>query len=328
MCRRFDIIGYGNALVDVHAKVDDHFLLKEGLVKGAMNLISEDKSESLYTKIDVCEKTCAGSIANTTVGVAALGGSASYVGKVSDDELGRFYAQDIKRYGVHFDTTFTKNGHATGRCIALVTSDSQRSFGTYLGACRELGHDDIDEERIKDSHIIYVEGYLWDFESPAKAMEKAMDIAKKNDVRIAFSLSDAMCVERFRDVFLYIAKNSADILLGNESEFKALFGKDKIDDALDCASKACKISVVTMEAKGAVALSGAQRWTVPSVEVKDVVDTTGAGDAFAAGFLFGVARGNNLESAAGIGNKAASEIIRHYGAKPKSNFREAVLKNK
>jgi len=322
---RFDVLGIGNAIVDVIAQADDDFLVKHGLEKGSMSLIDTERAEKLYAKMGPGIESSGGSAANTIAGLASLGSKAAFIGKVCNDQLGEVFAHDIKSLGVHFDTVpLMQNGLATARCLILVTPDAQRTMSTFLGAAISLGPDDVNEDLVRASKITYLEGYLWDPKDAKDAFRKAMDIAHDAGREVAFSLSDAFCVDRHREEFLDLVENHVDILFANEVEIKSLYEVDTFDEALQRVRGHCRIAALTRSEKGAVVLSGDEVHVVDAAPVAKVLDTTGAGDLYAAGFLAGLTRGKDLYACGRMGAIAAAEVISHFGARPEASLKELV----
>ncbi len=287
----YDVIGIGNAIVDVLAQADDAFLAEHGLNKGAMTLIDAAQAEALYAKMGSGIEMSGGSAANTMAGLAALGGSAAYVGKVSRDLLGLVFHHDIQAIGVAFDTAPLEGSPPTARCLILVTPDAQRTMNTFLGACVELGPDDVDPARIGAAQVTYLEGYLWDKPKAKEAFLKAAQIAHDAGRKVALTLSDAFCVQRHRDSFLELIDGHVDILFGNEHELMELYRTPSLDEALTAVRGACEVAAVTRSSRGSVILDGGAVYEVPVEPVEHVVDTTGAGDLYAAGFLYGYTQG-------------------------------------
>jgi sugar/nucleoside kinase (ribokinase family) len=319
---RFEVLGIGNAIVDVIARADDDFLLRQGMNKGAMTLIDEERAEHIYEAMGPAVEISGGSAANTIVGVASLGGRAAFVGKVRDDALGRVFAHDIRAVGVHFDTPPAFEGASTGRCYVLVTPDGERTLNTYLGAAQDLHPNDIDREAVAGAAITYLEGYLWDPKNAKDAFLKAATIAHDARRLVALSLSDAFCVDRWRDEFLELIRTgTVDILFANESELHSLYQTGDFDTAAAAVRKEARLAIVTRSEKGCVIIAGERDTAVSAAAVERVVDTTGAGDLFAAGFLFGLARGLDHDVCGRLGALAAAEVIQHLGARP-----ETVLK--
>jgi sugar/nucleoside kinase (ribokinase family) len=312
-----DVLAIGNAIVDVIADADDAFLAEQGLTKGSMRLIDESEAERLYGAMGPGRELSGGSAGNTAAGLAALGCSAAFAGQVADDELGGIYRHDIESMGIDFLVPPRSDVGATARSLILVTADAQRTMNTFLGAAQKLDRGAIDEAAIAAARILYLEGYLWDPEEPREAMEAAIGIARKARTKVAFTLSDGFVVERHRADFVrLIDEGKIDILFANEQEFLHLAQATDLDSALKEYAEKVPTLVVTRSEHGALACSGAERAKVAAEPIERLVDTTGAGDLFAAGFLAGQARGRSLEERLRLGAIAASEVIQHYGARP------------
>lgn len=314
---KYDVIGLGNAIVDVLAQADDTFLSAEGLTKGSMTLVDADRATALYAKMGPAVEVSGGSVANTCAGVASLGGAAAYVGRVSSDQLGEVFAHDIRASKVAFHSVpGPKSGPPTARCLIVVTPDAQRTMSTYLGACVELGPEDVKEEDFGAAKVTYLEGYLWDPPRAKEAMLKAAHAARAQKRTVALSLSDSFCVGRHRDSFVELIRSHVDLLFCNEAEIKALTQKDDFDEAVAEARGLANEVVITRSALGSVVLKNGETVVSPAAPVTKVVDTTGAGDLFAAGYLFGYARERGAAECARLGALAAAEVIAHYGARP------------
>ena len=312
-----DLLCLGNAIVDVLAPVDDAFLAARGIAKGGMNLIDEAQAEALYGAMGSTVIVSGGSAANTAVGAAMLGAAAGFVGKVRDDEVGDYFTRDLRATGVAFATSAAADGPATARSYILVTPDGQRTMNTYLGACQNLTVADIDPARVEAAGVSYLEGYLWDPAHAKDAFRKASDIAHAAGRRVALSLSDSFCVGRYRDEFLdLIRSRKVDIVFANEAEILALYETEDFDRAVAALRGDCALAAVTRGAAGAVVAEPSGVRAVPAFPVAAVVDSTGAGDLFAAGFLAGLARGRDALDCARLGTLAAAEIIAHVGARP------------
>jgi len=312
----FDVLGIGNAIVDVLTKADDAFLSQHGLVKGSMMLIDEARADTLYAAMGPGVEISGGSCGNTMAGVASFGGKGAYIGKVRDDQLGAVFGHDLKATGVSFETASATSGPATARCLILVTPDAQRTMNTYLGACTGLGPADIDVARVGSAQVTYVEGYLWDAPAAKQAVLKAFDAAHAAGRKVSITLSDSFCVHRYREEFRDLIRNKVDILFGNEAEIKALYEVETFEEALEAARKEAKIAALTRSEKGSVVIKGSETYEVPAAPVAKVVDTTGAGDLYASGFLFGYTHGKPLAECARLGGIAAAEVISHVGARP------------
>ena len=316
MPERFDVLGIGNAIVDVLARADDDFLTRHGMVKGTMQLIGAEEAEQLYDAMGPGVEVSGGSAANTIAGLAGLGAKAAFIGVVRDDLLGRVFRHDIVSLGVHFPTPARDHGDPTARCLVLVSPDAQRTMNTYLGASQSLGPDDIDEEMVGRANILYLEGYLFDPPPAKEAFYKAARLAHENGGRVALTLSDPFCVERHREEFRALVKDEIDILFANEAEIIALFETNSFDEALEAVRPFAPVAVLTRSELGSVVVAGKETHVVPAEPVTEVIDTTGAGDLYAAGFLYGLGRRHTLADCARFGSLAAAEIISHIGARP------------
>jgi sugar/nucleoside kinase (ribokinase family) len=317
-----DVLGIGNAIVDVLSHADEAFLVEHGLPKGSMTLIDAERADLLYRRMGPGIEVSGGSCANTVAGAAALGSRVAYVGKVRDDELGRIFAHDIRAAGVAFDTPAASDGPATARCLILVTGDAQRTMCTYLGACVELGPEDVDPEVVASAAVTYLEGYLWDPPRAREACRVAMRAARGAGRRVALTLSDPFCVERHRDEFRALVDGDLDLLFANAKEITALYETADLEAAVAAVRGRCEVAVVTRSEKGSLVITAAEVHEVPAAPVERLVDTTGAGDLFAAGFLHGLTRGRPLPDCARIGSLAAAEVISHFGARPESDLAE------
>jgi sugar/nucleoside kinase (ribokinase family) len=313
-----DVVGIGNAIVDVLARCEDKLLVENGLAKGAMTLIDAERAVALYDTIGPAVEASGGSAANTMVGIASLGGRAAYIGKVCDDQLGQVFQHDIRKAGVHFETKPAQGGVPTARCLVLITPDAQRTLQTYLGVSVELGPDDIDTTLIARATITYLEGYLFDPPHAKAAFRKAASIAHGAGRKVALTLSDAFCVDRHRKDFLDLITGAVDILFANEAEIMSLFRVHDFDSALQAVRGHCEIAALTRSAKGSVIVANDEIHIIDAEPTSAVVDTTGAGDLFAAGFLFGLTQGRDVAVAARIGAIVAGEVIGHVGARPQT----------
>ena len=320
----FDVLGIGNAIVDVLSRADDSFLGQHGLVKGSMMLIDEARAETLYAAMGPGVEISGGSCGNTMAGVASFGGKGAYIGKVRDDQLGAVFGHDLKATGVSFETAAATSGPATARCLILVTPDAQRTMNTYLGACTGLGPADIDIARVGSAQVTYVEGYLWDAPAAKQAVLKAFDAAHAAGRKVSITLSDSFCVHRYREEFRDLIRNKVDILFGNEAEIKALYEVETFEEALEATRKEAKIAALTRSEKGSVVIKGGETYEVPAAPVAKVVDTTGAGDLYASGFLFGFTQNKPLAECARLGGIAAAEVISHVGARPEQALRSFI----
>src|SRR5439155_17994274 len=314
---RLDVLCIGNAIVDVIANAGDDFLAAEGLVKGSMRLIDADEAERLYSHMGPAHEVSGGSAGNTAAGVAALGGRAGFIGQVAPDTLGTFYRHDLTAAGVEFTTPAAEVGAPTARSMILVTPDGHRTMNTFLGAAQHLPKSALDEAQIRDSAILYLEGYLWDPETPRYAMVRAIEVAREAGRKVAFTLSDTFCVDRHRDGFnVLLDEGRIDILFANQAEIEALAGVPHLESAVAAVKDKVSTLVVTRSEDGALAVRNGERAEVPAAPIAQLVDTTGAGDLFAAGFLVGEARSLGLEKSLRLGAIAAAEVIQHFGARP------------
>jgi sugar/nucleoside kinase (ribokinase family) len=319
---RLDVLTIGNAIVDVIADATDDFLEAEGLTKGSLRLIAAVEAERLYAHMGAAQQVSGGSAGNTAAGIAAFGGRAGFIGQVAPDQLGAFYRHDLTSTGVEFTTPATDVGEPTARSMILVTPDGHRTMNTFLGAAQHLPSSALDEGQIAQTGILYLEGYLWDPETPRYAMVRAIELARAAGRKVAFTLSDTFCVDRHRDGFnALLNEGRIDILFANQAEVEALAGVPHLDSALDAIRGKVETLVVTRSEHGALAIRGGERAEVSAEPVGQVVDTTGAGDLFASGFLFGTTRGRSLEQSLRLGAIAAAEVIQHYGARPEANLR-------
>ncbi len=322
-----DVTGIGNAIVDIIAKSDDAFLINNAITKGGMTLIDAAAATTLYSAMGPGIETSGGSAANTIAGVAGLGGKAAFIGKVQKDQLGEVFAHDLRALGVQYDTPASTSESPTGRCLVLVTPDAQRSMSTFLGAGQELHPRDVDPATIATAQITYLEGYLWDPLHAKDAFRKAMDVAHQAGRQVAMSLSDAFCVERYRDEFQHLVAGNIDILFANETEIMSLYQAETFDEALQAVRGKCAVAALTRSEKGCVIVAGDEVHVIEAVKPAQLIDTTGAGDLFAAGFLFGLTHGRNVAASARIGALAASEVIAHLGPRPQSDLKALLKKS-
>jgi len=323
-----EIVGIGNAIVDVLSKTEEDFLRIHQLNKGAMTLIEEDQAEALYKKMGPGTAVSGGSAANTIAAFAAMGGRAGFIGKVSNDQLGEVFRHDIRATGVKFDTAVLEDGPSTARCLILITPDAQRTMCTFLGACVWLAPSDLDEAMIAEAGVTYLEGYLFDRPHAKKAFRRACEVAHAADKKVALSLSDPFCVQRHRDEFLDLVENHVDILFANEEEIMALYKVDDFDQAVYHVRQHCELAALTRSAKGSVIVTATEVIQVDAAPVEKVVDTTGAGDMYAAGFLFGLAREMPLAECGRIASVAAAEVIAHVGARPQTDMVKLIQMKK
>jgi sugar/nucleoside kinase (ribokinase family) len=324
---KYDVLGIGNAIFDVLVKTDEKFLADHGMTKGSMALIDEARATAIYRDMGPATTMSGGSAANTIVGIANLGARAAYVGKVKQDEVGKLYTHDIRASGVAFNTKAAADGPATGCSYILVTGDGERTMNTYLGAAQNLLPVDIDPDEIAAAQIVYLEGYLWDPRDAKDAFVKASTIAHGAGRQVALTLSDAFCVDRYRDEFIELMrKGTVDTVFANEAELHSLYQTSDFDSALKALRADVKLGVVTRSEKGCVVVSKDGVVAVPASPIKELVDTTGAGDLFAAGFLFGLVRNAGYENAGRLGALAAAEVIQHIGARPQVSLKELAEK--
>jgi len=322
---QLDIVAIGDAIVDVIATCDDDFLAERGLIKGSMRLLDTAEADSLYAAMGPARETSGGSAANSMAGVAALGGSAGFIGQIADDQLGAIFAHDMAALGVRFETPPLAGGPPTGRCLILVTPDAQRTMNTCPGASHELSPQSLDEELIRSASILYLEGYLWGPEQPRQAMLRAAEIAHRAGRSVAFTLSESLCIPGRREgVEGMIDAGLVDLLFANEDEARHLTGASDLEDALDQLSAKVATLIVTRGPAGAIGLDNGSRVEIAAAPVERVVDTTGAGDLFAAGFLVARSRGHGLERCLEAGALAAAEVISHFGARPEADLKQLV----
>lgn len=319
-----NVVGIGNAIVDVIASAHDDFLTKHGMVKGTMQLIDEAKAELLYAEMGSTVVTSGGSAANTVAGIASFGGATGFIGRVRDDALGAEFRHDITAVGARFTTPPATQGPATARCLIVVTPDAQRTMNTYLGACADLGPGDIDADLIRSARVTYLEGYLYDREPAKEAFHRAAALAHEAGGKVALSLSDSFCVNRHRDAFLALVEHHVDILFANEAEITALFESDDLDASIARLRTMTAVAAVTRDVRGSVIVTPERVIEVAAAPAAQVVDTTGAGDLYAAGFLFGLTNGEPLETCGRLGSLAAASVISHVGARPQISLRELI----
>jgi len=325
---RYDVLGIGNAIVDVIARTEEDFLLKHGMHKGTMALIDEPRAEAIYEAMGPAIETSGGSAANTIVGLASLGARTAFIGKVKDDVLGRAFTHDIRAAGVAFTTPPASDGASTARCYVLVTPDGERTMNTYLGAAQNLHPADIDAALVAASAILYLEGYLWDPKDAKDAFLKAAKIAHEAERTVALSLSDAFCVDRWRGEFLQLMRSrTVDLVFANETELHSLYQTADFGTAVAALRADVAAAVVTRSENGCLVISPEGTEAVPAFPVERVVDTTGAGDLFAAGFLCGLARGADDRTCGRLGALAAAEVIQHLGARPETSLLDLAREN-
>src|SRR5262245_26304512 len=321
-----DVVGIGNAIVDIIGRCDEAFLARHGRSKGSMQLVDAATVARLYDAMGPGVEISGGSVANTMVGIASFGGRAGFIGKTARDQFGEVFRHDIRAAGVTFDTPPATDGEPTARSLILVTPDGQRTMNTFLGVSPRLGSGEVDAELIGSARIVYLEGYLFDQPEAKAAFRQAAEIAAKAGRQVALSLSDAFCVGRHRAEFLDLVRNSVDILFANEAEIASLYETASFDEAARRAQADTRLAALTRSEKGSVILADGAPIAIPAAPVAKVVDTTGAGDLFAAGFLFGVATGKDLEAAGRLGSLAAAEIISHVGARPEVRLADLARK--
>ena len=323
MSNKYDVAGIGNAIVDVLSFTDDAQLTKHNIAKGSMQLVDEARSAAIYATLGQTVECSGGSVANTLAGMASLGARTAFIGKVKDDQLGKIFTHDMRSVGVHFDTPQTTDGPATANCMVMVTPDAQRTMATFLGACGNVSEADIDPAIIQNSAITYIEGYLWDAEHAKAAIMKAINIAHSAGKKVALTLSDVFCVDRHRDDFLRLIATEVDILFANEAEVLSLY-QTTLNEAMSELRVACPVVAVTRSEMGSVVMTPNMYEQVPAAKVDKVVDTTGAGDLYAAGFLFGIAQGWEFPYCAVLGNRCAGKIISQLGARSQQPLRALV----
>jgi sugar/nucleoside kinase (ribokinase family) len=318
-----DVLCIGNAIVDIIARCDDAFLNDNAIIKGAMNLIDAERAETLYDRMGPAVEASGGSAGNTAAGIASFGGKAAFFGKVAKDQLGKIYAHDIRAQGVHFETAPLASPPPTARSMIFVTPDGERSMNTYLGACVELGPDDVDEAVVASAKVTYFEGYLWDPPRAKEAIRECARIAHANGREMSMTLSDPFCVDRYRAEFLDLMRSgTVDIVFANASEAKSLYETESLEEALERIAKDCRLAVVTMSEKGSIVVTGDERVIVEPLAIEELVDTTGAGDLYAAGFLYGYTQGRDLATCGRLGSLAAGLVIQQIGPRPMQSLRD------
>ena len=319
---QFDVLTVGNAIVDIISRTEDDFLVREDIIKGAMNLIDADRAEHLYSVMGPAIEASGGSAANTAVGVASLGANAAYFGKVTNDHLGGVFTHDIRATGVTFGTEPLEVTPPTARSMIFVTPDGERSMNTYLGACVELTPDDIDADVVAASKITYFEGYLWDPPKAKDAIRLAAQIAHENNRQVAITLSDPFCVDRYREEFLELMRSgTVDLIFANDAELKSLYQTADLGTAVDAVKSDVKLAAVTRGEEGSMAVTPEHTYEVPAHGIDKLEDTTGAGDLYASGFLYGMTRDYTLADCARIGGLAAAEVIQHLGPRPQTSLK-------
>jgi sugar/nucleoside kinase (ribokinase family) len=320
--KRYDVVGIGNAIVDIISRCDDGFLSKHDLAKGFMRLIDAEEANRLYAAMGPAVERSGGSVANTIAGLASFGAKCGFIGRVAADQFGGIFRHDIRSQGVAYETVPATDGAPTARCLILVTPDGERTMNTFLGASVDLTANDIDQAMIENSKIIYLEGYLFDRHQAKKAFRDAAGRARRVGVKVALSLSDAFCVDRHRDDFRRLVREGADIVFANEKEITSLYQVNSFEAAANAALQDCEMAVLTRSEEGSVIVASGETIEIPADAVPQVVDVTGAGDLYAAGFLYGLTRRLPLETCGRLGSLAAAEVIGHIGARPESPLRE------
>ena len=320
---RFDVAALGNAIIDVIASVDEAFVTEYGLSKARMDLIDEERADLLYEALpDNRLETSGGSAGNTIACLTSFGGKGAFLGKVADDPLGRVYQRDMEKIGAVFSGTPLKGGASTARSMIAVTPDGERAMNTYLGACTEFEADDVDEDIIANSSWTYLEGYLFDKPAAKTAFIHASEVASRSGRKVSVTMSDVFCIERHREAFRHLVRNHIDLVFANEAELKSLYELDDFDAALAQLRAETEFAAVTRSEKGAVIVNGDTTIEVPTTPIDKVVDATGAGDAYAGGFLYGLTQGMSLERCGQLGNLAAGEVISHYGPRPEASLKQ------
>jgi len=322
--KTLDVVGIGNAIVDVLVHVDDDQIDNFGLTKGTMALVDEAQAEALYAQLGPGLETSGGSAANTLAGIAQLGGRAGFIGRVRDDQLGGIFAHDIRAVGTRYETPAARDGASTARCLILVSADAQRTMCTYLGASVGLDPGDLDLEMVAQAKVLYLEGYLWDSDEAKQAFIAAAEVAKANGAQVALSLSDAFCVERHRDSFLALVDGHVDILFANEMEITSLYRANSFEEAAEQVRGRCRVAALTRSELGSVILSGDERYAVEPFKLGALVDTTGAGDLYAAGFLHAYTQGESLERCGQLGSLCAGQVVTQLGPRPQVNLKQLV----
>jgi sugar/nucleoside kinase (ribokinase family) len=318
----FDVLGIGNALVDIIASVDDAFIETHDFPRGATTMVDLERSEAVYADLPPAQETSGGSCANTIAGLASFGATVAFIGRVRDDQLGKVYTHDLRSLGVHFDVPPATSGPATGRCIVMVTPDAHRTQCTYLGASTFIGPEDVDPDLVARAQVTYLEGYLWD-QPPAKdAIRKAAAAARGARRRVALTLSDPLCVDRHREEFRALVADEIDVLFANEAEICSLYEVDDFDAALQQVRRHCRVGALTRSEQGSVVIAGEEVHVIDADPVDRLVDTTGAGDQYAAGFLYGLTHGHDLATCGHLGSIAAAEVISHFGPRPAVSLAE------
>ena len=322
---QFDVLCIGNAIVDIIARCDEAFLVDNAIIKGAMNLIDAERAELLYSRMGPAIEASGGSAGNTAAGIASFGSRSAYFGKVADDQLGKIFNHDIRAQGVHFETRPLKDTPPTARSMIFVTPDGERSMNTYLGACVELGPEDVEADVVAGSKVTYFEGYLWDPPRAKDAIRLCADIGHKHGREMSMTLSDPFCVDRYRGEFLELMRSGTiDIIFANADEAKSLYQTDNFEHAVSQLRKDCKLAAITRSEHGSVIVQGDERYDIDAIDIDEVVDTTGAGDLYAAGFLHGYAHGKPLDVCGKLGSLAAGLVIQQIGPRPQLSLKDAA----
>lgn len=322
---KFDVLAIGNAIVDILARCDDAFLSENAIIKGAMNLIDAERAGLLYSKMGPAVEASGGSAGNTAAGVAGFGGKAAYFGKVAEDQLGQIFQHDIRAQGVHYQTKPEGTQPPTARSMIFVTPDGERSMNTYLGACVELGPEHVEEDVVAESKVTYFEGYLWDPPRAKEAIREAARIAHENGREVSMTLSDPFCVGRYRSEFLdLMTSGTVDIVFANKQELLSLYETEDFELALGRIAVDCKLAAVTLSEEGAIVVRGKERVKIDAFAIEELVDTTGAGDLFASGFLYGYTQGRSLEECGKLGCLAAAIVIQQIGPRPMASLKNAA----
>ncbi len=319
-----DVVGIGNAIVDVVIQVEESFLSKHGLVKGSMTLIDQAQAQELYNQSGPGFETSGGSAANTLVGLSMLGGKGGFIGRVSNDQLGESFIHDIRSVGTIYDTPMASLGPSTARCLILVTPDAQRTMCTYLGASVQLQPEDLDLTIIKKAKVLYLEGYLWDNDAAKRAFVFAAKTCKELGRKVALTLSDSFCVNRHRESFLELVNGHIDILFANEAEIKSLFQTESLEESIKELDNHCELAIITLSEKGSIIISNKERISIPAYSLAKVIDTTGAGDLYAGGFLFGYTQGYSLTHCGKIGSICAGQIVTQLGPRSKTSLKMLI----
>ncbi|MEB3183105.1 MAG: adenosine kinase [Cyanobacteriota bacterium] len=322
--KTLDVVGIGNAIVDVLVQADDAFLADHGLSKGTMALVDEAQAERLYASVGPGLETSGGSAANTLAGIAQLGGRAAFIGRVRNDQLGGIFSHDIRAVGAQFDTPAADDGPSTARCLILVTPDAQRTMCTYLGASVNLEPEDLNLDLVRQAHLLYLEGYLWDSDAAKRAFIAAAEVTRASGGQVALSLSDAFCVDRHRDSFQELVDGHVDVLFANESEICSLYQTDSFEAAAEAVRGRCRVAALTRSEQGSLVLHGDESFPIAPFRLGELVDTTGAGDLYAAGFLYGYTRGEDLARCGRLGSLCAGQVVTQLGPRPHGSLKELV----